>query len=105
MLLCLLTLSLDTARATCQGAGRWLPERGSDGILTLSDSDSTPVDVMLVDTRAIVREGLRSVIEEQPDLVVVAQAATIQDAASLGVTPDVIVTDIDLADAKRGDVI
>jgi two-component system response regulator NreC len=60
---------------------------------------------MLVDTRAIVREGLRSVIEQQPDLVVVAQAATIEDAASLGVTPDVIVTDIDLADAKHGDVI
>jgi two-component system response regulator NreC len=60
---------------------------------------------MLVDTRAIVREGLRSVIEQQPDLAVVAQAATIRDAASLGVTPHVIVTDIALPDAKHSEVI
>jgi two-component system response regulator NreC len=60
---------------------------------------------MLVDTRAIVREGLRSVIDQQPDLAVVAQAATVRDAASLGVTPHVIVTDIDLPDAKNREVI
>src|SRR5689334_7451137 len=60
---------------------------------------------MLVDARAIVREGLRSVIDRQPDLEVVAQAATVRDAASLGVTPRVIVTDIDLPDAKHGEVI
>jgi len=60
---------------------------------------------MLVDTRAIVREGLRAVIDPQPDLVVVAEAATVHDAASIGVTPDVIVTDLDLPDAKHGDVI
>jgi two-component system response regulator NreC len=60
---------------------------------------------MLVDTRAVVREGLRSVIDQQPDLVVVAQAATVQDAGSTGVTPHVIVTDVDLPDAKHGDVI
>jgi two-component system, NarL family, response regulator NreC len=78
----------------------------------LSDFDSpTPitapgvVDVMLVDARAIVREGLRSVIDRQPDLAVVAQAATVRDAASLGVTPQVIVTDIDLPDAKHSEVI
>jgi len=64
-----------------------------------------PVDVMLVDSRAIVREGLRALIDQQPDLVVVAQAAAVRDAGSLDVTPDVIVTDIDLTDAKQGDVI
>jgi len=61
--------------------------------------------VILVDARAIVREGLRSVIDRQPDLVVVAQVATVEDAGSLAVTPDVIVTDIDLPDAKHGDVV
>ena len=63
------------------------------------------VDVMLVDRRAIVREGLRVVIEQEPDLVVVGRAATVGDAGSLDVEPHVIVTDIDLADAKYGDVI
>ncbi|MDP9334650.1 MAG: response regulator transcription factor [Actinomycetota bacterium] len=63
------------------------------------------IDVMLVDSRPVVREGLCVVIGHEPDLVVVAQAATIRDAGSLDVEPDVIVTDIDLPDAKRGDVI
>jgi DNA-binding NarL/FixJ family response regulator len=44
-------------------------------------------------------------IEQEPDLVVVAEAATVRDARSLAVTPDVVVTDIDLPDAKYGDVI
>ena len=62
-------------------------------------------DVMLVDSRAVMRAGLRSVIEREPDLVVTAEAATLRDAGSVDVTPDVIVTDIVLSDATYGDVI
>jgi two-component system, NarL family, response regulator NreC len=72
------------------------------------ESHSAPreaIDVMLVDSRALMREGLRAVIEEEPDLVVVAQAATLGDTAHVNLTPDVIVTDIDLSDAKFDDVI
>jgi two-component system, NarL family, response regulator NreC len=75
------------------------------GAFETSSSPNPTVGVMLVDGRAVVREGLRAVIEPQPDLVVVAQAATVRHAGSLDVTPDVIVTDIDLPDAKSGDVI
>ena len=53
----------------------------------------------------MMRQGLRAVIEQESDLVVVAQAATVRDARSLEVTPDVVVTDVDLPDAKYGDVI
>jgi DNA-binding NarL/FixJ family response regulator len=60
---------------------------------------------MLVDNRTVIREGLCVLIDQQPDLVVVAQAASVGDAGSLDVTPDVIVTDIDLPDARHGDVI
>jgi DNA-binding NarL/FixJ family response regulator len=63
------------------------------------------VDVVLVESRPVMRQGLRAVIEPEPDLVVVAQAATVRDAGSLDVTPDVVVTDIDLPDAKYADVI
>jgi two-component system, NarL family, response regulator NreC len=70
-----------------------------------SSPSDRAVGVMLVDARAVVREGLSAVIRPQPDLVVVAQAATVRDAGSLDVTPHVIVTDIDLPDAKHGDVI
>jgi two-component system response regulator NreC len=64
-----------------------------------------PVDVMLVDSRAVTREGLRATIEQEPDLVVVAQAASVRDARSPDITPHVIITDIDLPDARYGDVI
>src|SRR2546425_8911218 len=74
-----------------------------------SEESSSPlgraVDVMLVDGRAVVREGLFAVIDQEPDLVVVAQAATVRDAGSLDVEPHVIVTDVDLTDAKHGEVI
>jgi two-component system response regulator NreC len=64
-----------------------------------------PVDVLLVDGRDVVREGLRTLIDQQPDLVVVSQVAAVHDAGRLDATPDLIVTDIDLPDAKHRDVI
>jgi two-component system response regulator NreC len=60
---------------------------------------------MLVDPRAVVRAGLCALIDKESDLVVAAQAGTVRDAERLDVTPDVIVTDIDLPDANRGEVI
>jgi two-component system response regulator NreC len=79
-----------------------MPRRG--GEVTGSESNRA-VDVMLVDSRPVVREGLCAVIDEEPDLVVVAQAATVREAGSFDVRPHVIVTDIDLPDAKHGAVI
>ena len=49
---------------------------------------------MLVDSRALMREGLRAVIDQEPDLVVVAQAATVRDAGGIDIAVDVIVTDV-----------
>jgi two-component system, NarL family, response regulator NreC len=63
------------------------------------------VDVMLVDSRAVMREGLRAVIDQEPDFVVVAQAATVRDARCIDIAADVIVTDVDVPDAKYRDVI
>jgi DNA-binding NarL/FixJ family response regulator len=74
------------------------------GELTSSESNQA-VDVMLVDSRPVVREGLCAVIDEQPDLVVVAQAASVRDAGGFDLEPHVIVTDIALPDAKPGEVI
>jgi two-component system response regulator NreC len=60
---------------------------------------------MLVDSRAVMREGVRAVIEQEPDLVVVAQSPTLGDTADVHLTPDLIITDIDLSDAKYDDVV
>jgi two-component system response regulator NreC len=63
------------------------------------------IDVMLVDSRAVVRQGLRAVIDQEDDLVVVAQAASVAAARDLDIAADVIVTDIDLTDARGEEVI
>jgi two-component system, NarL family, response regulator NreC len=77
---------------------------GIEGVDSCLESGRA-VDVMLVDSRAVVREGLRAEIEQAPDLVVVAQAATVYDAGSLDIAPDVIITDVALPDAKCSHVI
>jgi two-component system, NarL family, response regulator NreC len=63
------------------------------------------ITVLLIDSRTLVREALRALIEQEPDLAVVAQATTIRSAGTFNVEPDVIVTDIELPDARDGDVI
>jgi DNA-binding NarL/FixJ family response regulator len=60
---------------------------------------------MLVDNRTVIREGLCALIERQPDLAVVAQAASVGEAGNLDVTPHVIVTEIELPDARHGEVV
>ena len=60
---------------------------------------------MLVDNRIVTREGVCALVERQPDFFVVGQAATIRGALGLGLKPRVIVTEVDLPDAKHGEVI
>jgi two-component system response regulator NreC len=64
-----------------------------------------PVKVLLVDNRVLVREGICALIAGQPDFAVVAQVASVASAKGLDITPDLIVTEIDLPDAQQVDVI
>jgi two-component system response regulator NreC len=66
---------------------------------------SNRVDVVLVDNRIVIREGVCALVERQPDFFVVGQAATMRSALGLGIKPRVIVTEVDLPDAKHGEVI
>ena len=54
--------------------------------------------IVLVDDHEVVRLGLRSLLERQPDLVVVGEAETAQEAVSAveSLAPDVVVLDIRL---------
>src|SRR6476620_1100484 len=54
--------------------------------------------ILLVDDHTMLREGLRAVLELQPDLAVVGEAGTFERAVELASTlqPDVVLTDISL---------
>ncbi len=57
-----------------------------------------PIRVLIIDDHTVVRMGLRIVIDEQPDMLVVAEAATREQAlASVArFRPDVALLDLDL---------
>lgn len=66
-------------------------------MLTFPDK---PIRVLLVDDHALVREMLRSLIEDQPEMAVVGEAQTGGEALALAATeePDIILLDLDLGD-------
>ena len=63
------------------------------------------VRLALVDGQTIFREGLRALVDQEPDLEVVAQATNIRALDDLDVEPHVVVTELLLADAERDEVI
>lgn len=59
-----------------------------------------PIRVLIVDDHALLREGLRQVLQGEPDILVVGEARTgeeaVREAAHL--RPDIVVMDINLPD-------
>jgi len=57
---------------------------------------SAPITVLIVDDHAVVRSGLRAYLETQPDLEVVAEAASGRAAVQLAAehVPDVVLMDL-----------
>jgi DNA-binding NarL/FixJ family response regulator len=57
---------------------------------------------MLVDDHEVVRDGIRSLIEAQPDLTVVAEAGSVAEAVrtAAAMRPDVVVMDVRLTDGS-----
>ncbi len=55
-----------------------------------------PIKILLADDHKIVRDGLRSLLERQPDMEVIADAADGRDALRIAqkLSPDVVVIDI-----------
>ncbi|WP_374711294.1 response regulator [Symbiobacterium terraclitae] len=58
--------------------------------------------IMLVEDQTVVREGLRQLMESDPELKVVGEAATVADAVALAgrLRPDVILLDLKLPDGS-----
>ena len=60
--------------------------------------ETRTVRVMVVDDYQLVRDGVRSVLERQPDLVVVGEAATAEEAVRIAdsCVPDIVIMDVRL---------
>lgn len=71
----------------------------------MSQSPDAVTRLALLDEQSLFREGLRALIGEEPDLELVAQAPSLQALYDLDINPRVVVTDLDLADARPVDVI
>ena len=61
--------------------------------------------ILLIDDHPIVREGIRRLVERQPDLEVVGEASSLAEALEFSVDHDVIVADLMLGDARGAEVI
>jgi two-component system, NarL family, response regulator DevR len=77
---------------------------GSEG--STGRPGSRPIRVFLVDDHEMVRRGVRDLLEEEPDLVVVGDAATAAEAvtAITALVPDVALLDARLPDGHGVDV-
>jgi DNA-binding NarL/FixJ family response regulator len=64
------------------------------------------VKILLVDGQSLVREGLASLLNAQPDLVVVGQASCVLEALALAdhFLPDVILSELELPDGSGLDL-
>jgi two-component system nitrate/nitrite response regulator NarL len=56
------------------------------------------IRIFIIEDHAIVRAGLRMLIENQPGMEVVAESAKATDALKVSVSPDIILLDLDLGD-------
>jgi two-component system response regulator DevR len=65
------------------------------------DGAAGPVRILVVDDHTIVRQGLRSILELEPDFTVVGEAATPEEAVAQAarLRPDVVLLDLKLSDA------
>ncbi len=74
---------------------------------TEPEQNDASVTVVLADDHVIVRDGIRMVLESEPDIQVVAEAGTAEDAARyvLGHKPSILVLDLNMPGESSLDLI
>jgi len=71
----------------------------------MQNAAANPIRLLLVDDKLIIREGVRTLLDREPGMHVVAQASSIAEAVALDVRPDVVITDATLPDARGNEVV
>ncbi|RLC00296.1 MAG: DNA-binding response regulator, partial [Deltaproteobacteria bacterium] len=63
------------------------------------------INIILVDDHKIIRDGLRSLLEKETDMAVVAEAENGRDAVKLSrkFAPDIVIMDINMPDLNGVD--
>src|SRR5258708_4650763 len=65
----------------------------------MSEQVATVIRLALVDEQTLFREGLREVVDHEPDFTVVGQAGSVQALVAFDIEPNVVVTDLLASDA------
>ena len=63
------------------------------------------IDVVLLDDHTVVRDGVRTFLEQQSDIRVVGEAASVAELEKLKAKPDVVISDLVLPDGRGAEVI
>ena len=73
----------------------------------MTESASKLIQIVIVDDHTLFREGVRLILEPEPDLAVVGEAATVGEALPLihGKRPDLVLLDLRLAQARGIDLL
>jgi len=73
----------------------------------MSGASNPPIGILLVDDHVVVRQGLRMLIENNPDMRVVGEAARCDEALEVASRemPDVVLLDLDLGAGSGLDII
>jgi DNA-binding NarL/FixJ family response regulator len=73
----------------------------------VTEGAGKPIRIVIVDDHTLFREGVRLILEPEPDLAVVGEAATVGQALPLihGTRPDLVLLDLRLAQARGIDLL
>jgi DNA-binding NarL/FixJ family response regulator len=71
----------------------------------LPQPDQVVIRLALVDDQRLFREGLRALVDQEGDLAVVTEAASVQELETIDIQFDVVVTSLTFADAASDVVI
>ncbi len=71
----------------------------------MGDPADPVIEIALLDDQTIFREGLRALIDQEPDFEVIAEAASLAAMEAVTVEPRVVITDLALVDASRERVV